>query len=143
MTTTPLYSPEHFEPRKNRKQEIERILDSFDAATGRKPRSPAEPRESFYTEKHISPASKKLLNEIDPKHGPEKKELTDKQRAMERKQEQFDLLLKDNDGEGAGKWQTGPVSKRDRLLAWHKSLGSPQHVVDAEINALEQQEAKK
>jgi len=39
--------------------------------------------------------------------------------------------------------QAGHLSKRERLLAWHRSLGTPKHVVEAELNALEEQEAQK
>ena len=44
---------------------------------------------------------------------------------------------------GTGTWQATPPTKRERLLAWHKALGSPKHVVDAELKALEEQEARK
>jgi len=43
---------------------------------------------------------------------------------------------------GAGTWQATPPTKRERLLAWHRSLGSPKHVVDAELKALEEQERR-
>ncbi|MFB3764832.1 MAG: hypothetical protein ACE14P_06235 [Methanotrichaceae archaeon] len=110
-----------------RKQEVERLLDEFDARTGKTPK----PRDI--------PEIKKKAPEPE-KEGPNFYKTTPE---MEAKQEEYDRALKGDRSKGPGTWQTAPVSKKERLLAWHKSIGSPQHVIDAELKQLEEQEARK
>jgi len=56
--------------------------------------------------------------------------------------EAFDQAMKNIKDPRTGTWQATPPTKMERLLAWHKALGSPKHVVDAELKALEEQEGK-
>jgi len=136
MSTTPLSPPQHQNPRRVRQQELDRLQDQFDLATGRKSH-PAP----WHTEKGLSKATKQALAALEPqkKSGGFYKETE----AMRKQQDAFDQAMKNIKDPGTGTWKAGPVSKRDRLLAWHRSLGSPKSVVDAELKALEEQEAKK
>jgi len=110
--------------------------DQFDLATGRK----AHPA-PWHTEKGLSQATKQALDSLEPqkKSGGFYKETE----AMRKQQEAFDKAIKNIKDPGTGTWQATPPTKKERLLAWHRSLGSPKSVVDAEIAALEQQESKK
>lgn len=124
-------------PIQKRKLELERLQDEFDRATG-KLRDPTP----WHKEPRLSKGKQEALDAQEPK---QKRsggfyEETTEQRT---KQEAFDNALKDTPSSGTGTWQAGSVSKKDRLLAWHKSIGSPQHVIDAELDQLEEQEAKK
>jgi hypothetical protein len=122
----------------NKKQEMEKLQQQFDQATGRVPSKP----QPWHTEKGLSKATRDLLDAQEPQQRlsggfysetPEQK----------KQQEAFDALIKNTPVQGAGTWQATPPTKKERLLAWHRSLGSPKHVVDAELKALEEQEARK
>lgn len=136
--STPLDPPVNPSSRKNRHQEINRLLDQFDQATGRKSRG--QKPQPWHDESKLSKKTKEALDALEHKEqrsGGFYKE-TPEQKA---KQDAFDKAVKDIPATGAGTWKAGPVSKRDRLLAWHKALGTPSHVVEQELKALEQQES--
>jgi len=136
MSTTPLSPPVNPGSRKDKALEMDRLQDQFDLATGKK--SKPTP---WHTEKGLSKATKQALDSLEPqkKSGGFYKETE----AMKKQQEAFDQAMKNIKDPGTGTWQATPPTKKDRLIAWHRSLGSPKSVVDAEIAALEQQEAKK
>ncbi len=133
---TPLSPPQHQNPRRDRQQELDRLQDQFDLATGKKSH-PAP----WHTERGLSKATKQALDALEPqkKSGGFYSE-TPQQKAQ---QDAFDQAMKNIKDPGTGTWQATPPTKKERLLAWHKALGSPQHVVDAELKALEEQEARK
>lgn len=137
--STHLDPPVNSSPRKNRQQEINRLLDQFDQATGRKSRD--HKPQPWHDESKLSKRTKEALDALEPKEqrsGGFYKE-TPEQKA---KQEAFDTAVKNVSAPGTGTWQAGPISKKDRLLAWHKALGTPAHVVEQELKALEQQVVK-
>lgn len=136
MSTTPLSPPVNPGSRKDKALEMDRLQDQFDLATGKKLK-PAP----WHTEKGLSQATKQALDALEPqkKSGGFYKETE----TMKKQQEAFDQAMKNIQDPGTGTWQATPPTKEERLLAWHRSLGSPKSVVDAEIAALEQQEAKK
>jgi len=135
MSTTPLSPPQHQNPKRDRQQEMDRRQDAFDLATGKKSH-PAP----WHTEKGLSKATKQALDSLEPqkKSGGFYKETE----AMKKQQDAFDQTMKNIKDPGTGTWQATPPTKKERLLAWHKSLGSPQHVIDAELAQLEQESKK-
>lgn len=120
MTNLPTKSEMGGDPNgvQRRKQELERVLDDFDERTGKKPKSREIPKVKEKPEEHEEQEHNFY------KESPE----------MKARQAAFDETIKNR---SAKSWQSGPVSKKDRLLAWHKALGSPQHVIDAELKDLE------
>jgi len=136
MSTTPLLPPVSPGSRKDKALEMDRMQDQFDLATGRK--SKPTP---WHTEKGLSQATKQALDSLEQ----QKKSggFYHETEAMKKQQDAFDQTLKNIKDPGTGTWQTTPPTKKERLLAWHRSLGSPKHVVDAELKALEEQEARK
>jgi len=134
--TTPLSSPVNPGSRKDKALEMDRLQDQFDLQTGKKSH-----QAPWHTEKGISKSTKQALDSLEPqkKSGGFYKETE----AMRKQQEAFDKAIKNIKDPGTGTWQATPPTKKERLLAWHRSLGSPKSVVDAEIAALEQQESKK
>jgi len=134
--STPLSPPVNPGSRKDKALEMERLQDAFDLQTGRK--SKPTP---WHTEKGLSKSTKQAL---DQSQEPQKKSGGFYKETPEQKkqQEAFDQAMKNIKDPGAGTWQATPPTKRERLLAWHRSLGSPKHVVDAELKALEEQEGK-
>jgi hypothetical protein len=133
--STPLSPPVNPGSRNDKALDMDRLQDQFDLATGKKSK-PAP----WHTEKGLSKSTKQALDSLEPqkKSGGFYKETPE----QKKQQEAFDLAMKNVKAPGTGTWQAGPVSKRDRLIAWHRSLGSPKHVVDAELAQLEQQEGK-
>jgi hypothetical protein len=137
-TSLPISDQMNPNSRKNKEQEMERLQQQFDAATGRG----LAKKEPWHNEKGLSKATRALLDSLEPeqkKSGSFYKESPE----MAARQDQFDAAVKNVPAIGIGTWKAGPVSKRDRLLAWHKSLGTSRAVVDAELKALEEQEARK
>jgi len=137
--STPLDPPVNSSSRKNRQQEINRLLDQFDQATGRK--SKDQKPQPWHDESKLSKKTKEALDALEPKEkmsGGFYKE-TPEQKA---RQDAFDKAVKDIPAPGTGTWRVSPISKKDRLLAWHKALGTPAHVVEQELKALEQQESQ-
>lgn len=134
--TTPIGAPEHpAGSRKKREQEIETLLDQFDQATGR-----ASKPQPLHDESKLPKKTRDLLDQQEQK--PQKSggfyQETAAQKVL---QDKFDQTLKHIPANGTGTWQATPPTKKERLLSWHKSLGSPQHVIDAELAQLEAQEA--
>jgi hypothetical protein len=125
-------------PKKKREAELAALMDEFDTRTGTKPRVPTP----WHKEPKLSKGKQEALDALEPQ---KKRSGGFYQEKPEQKAQQdaFDQALKNVTAPGTGTWQAGPVSKRDRLISWHKALGSPQHVVDAELKALEQQETRK
>jgi len=96
--------------------------------------SQQQPREgSWYSEKNLSPVCRKALDEMEPKRGEGQRFYKEPPELKAR----VDKLI-----EGAKhiqeppKFKLGPVSEEERLLAWHRSIGSPQHVIDYELQEL-------
>jgi len=133
---TPLDPPQHQNPRRDRQQELDRLQDAFDLQTGRK--SKPTP---WHKEPKLSKGKQEALDALDPKES--QPSFYKESPEMAKRQQQFDETIHNRPAQGVGTWQATPVSKKERLLAWHKALGSPQHVVDVELKALEQQEARK
>lgn len=138
--TTPLAPPQHQNPRKDRQKEIEALLDDFDSRTGKNPRD--KQAQPLHDESKLSKKTRDLLDQQEQKPKPQKSggfyQETAAQKVL---QDKFDQTLKHIPANGTGTWQATPPTKKERLLAWHKSLGSPQHVIDAELAQLEAQEA--
>ena len=96
--------------------------------------SSSQPREgAWYSEKNLSPACRKALDSLEPKRGegqrfykepPELKSRVDK------------LIENAKHIQEPPKFKLGPVTEEERLLAWHKAIGSPQHVIDYELQEL-------
>jgi len=121
--------------RKDKALEIERLQDQFDLATDKK--SKPTP---WHTEKGLPKSTKQALDSLEPqkKSGGFYRETPE----QKKQQDAFDNALKNVTAPGTGTWQATPPTKKEKLLAWHKALGSPKHVVDAELKALEEQENK-
>ncbi len=129
--STPLDPPANPGSRKDKALEMERLQDEFDRATGK-----LREATPWHKEPKLNKAQKQALDAQEPQEkrsGGFYKESPE----MAARQKEFDEAVHHRP---AQEWQTGPVSKKERLLAWHKSLGSPQHVIDAELKALEEQE---
>jgi hypothetical protein len=135
MSTTPLSPPVNPGSRKDKALEMDRLQDQFDLATGKKSK-PAP----WHTEKGLSKSTKQALDTLEPqkKSGGFYKETPE----QKKQQDAFDQAIKNIKDPGTGTWQATPPTKKERLLAWHKSLGSPAHVVEQELKALEEQEGK-
>lgn len=134
--STPLDPPVNPGSKKDKALEMERLQDEFDLKTGRKS-IPAP----WHKEPRLNKSQRQALDALDPKE--KKPTLYKVTPEMAAKQKEFDEAVHHRPAEGVGTWQATPPTKKERLLAWHKSLGSPQHVIDAELKALEEQEAKK
>lgn len=134
--STPLDAPVNpVGSKKNREQEINRLIDEFDGRTGRKPQSPAEP---LHDESKLSKETIEALDAFDALEAKKKSGGFYKETFLQKlQQDAFDQLVKNGVQGQGGKWVTGPITKKERLLAWHKALGTPQHIVDAEIQDLE------
>jgi len=135
--TTPLSPPVNPGSRKDKALEMDRLQDQFDLQTGKKSH-PAP----WHKEPKLSKVKQEALDQQEPqqrKSGGFYKETPE----LKAQQDAFDKALKNVKDPGTGTWQATPPTKRERLLAWHRSLGSPKHVVDAELKALEEQEGKK
>ena len=133
---TPLSPPVNPGSRKDKALEMDRLQDQFDLATGKK--SNPTP---WHKEPKLSKGKQEALDQQEPqqrKSGGFYRE-TPEQKTQ---QDAFDKALKNVTAPGAGTWQATPPTKKERLLAWHKSLGSPAHVVEQELKALEEQEGK-
>lgn len=96
--------------------------------------SQQQPREgSWYSEKNLRPEVRKALENLEPKRGerqsfykepPELKARVDK------------LIENAKHIQEPPKFKLGPVTEEERLLGWHKAIGSPQHVIDYELQEL-------
>lgn len=122
-----------------KKADMEKLQDEYDRKLGLKPNQYTTP---WHGEENVSPSAKKLLDALDSKTSNGSK-LTKLSPDQEKKQKEFDDLVKHRPDTGTGTWKAEPVSKKERLLAWHKALGSPKAVVDAELRDLEKQEASR
>lgn len=133
---TPLSPPVNPGSRKDKALEMERLQDQYDLATGRK----AKPT-PWHKEPKLSKGKQEALDQQEPlqrKSGGFYSETPE----QKKQQEAFDQAMKNIKDPRTGTWQATPPTKMERLLAWHKALGSPKHVVDAELKALEEQEGK-
>jgi len=133
---TPLDPPQHQNPRRDRQQELAALNEQFDLATGRM--SKPTP---WHKEPKLSKGKQEALDQQEPlqrKSGGFYSETPE----QKKQQEAFDQAMKNIKDPRTGTWQATPPTKMERLLAWHKALGSPKHVVDAELKALEEQEGK-
>lgn len=134
--STPLVPPVSPGSKESKALEMEKLQQQYDQATGRAPAKP----QPWHSEKGLSKATKEALDALEPK--PKSGGFYKEDPKMAARQDAFDQAARNVPAQGAGTWQAGPVSKKDRLLAWHKALGTPKHVVDAEVKALEEQEGK-
>jgi len=133
---TPLSPPQHQNPRRDRQQELAALNDQFDLATGKK--SKPTP---WHTEKHLSKATRDFLDAQEPqqkKSGGFYSETTE----QKKQQDAFDAAVKNIPAQGAGTYKLGPVTPEERLRSWHKSLGTPSHIVEKEVADLKEQEGK-
>jgi len=138
--TTPLTPPQHQNPRKDRQKEINALLDEFDSRTGRRPKD--RKPQPLHDESKLSQKTKDLLDQLEPK---QKGSGGFYQETAEQKKQQdaFDKSLKNIPAVGTGTYKLGPVSKKRDSWPGTGGLGSPQHVIDAELAQLEKQEARK
>jgi hypothetical protein len=94
----------------------------------------SQPREGgWYSEKGLSPATKTLLDSLEPKRGKEQrfyKETPELKARVDRMIEEAKHIS------DPPKFKLGPVSEEEKLLAWHKAIGSSQRVIDYEIEEL-------
>ena len=141
MAQTPLPTNEQMggaqSPVKKREAELAAIMDKYDQQLGLKQKEPTP----WHKEPKLSNDKKEALDALEPKErgsGGFYKETPE----QKKQQEQFDQSLKDVKDPGTGTWQATPPTKKERLLAWHKSLGSPQHIIDAELAQLKEQEGQ-
>lgn len=96
--------------------------------------SSSQPREgSWYSEKKLSPATKALLDSLEPKRGKEQRFYKEPAELKVRVDKMMEQAKHISD---PPKYKLGPVSDEEKLLAWHKSLGSSQRVIDFEIEEL-------
>ncbi len=96
--------------------------------------SSSQPREgAWYSEKGLRPEVRKALDDLEPKRGEGQRFYKEPPELKSR----VDKLI-----EGAKhiqeppKYKLGPVTEEERLLAWHKAIGSPQQVIDYELQEL-------
>jgi hypothetical protein len=138
--STPLPSPDQMNPssQNNKKQEMEKLQQQFDQATGRVPSK----HQPWHTEKGLSKATRDLLDAQEPQQKrsggfysetPEQK----------KQQDQFDAAVRNTPAQGAGTYKLGPVTPEERLRSWHRALGTPSHIVEKEVADLKKQEGKK
>jgi hypothetical protein len=123
--------------RKSKDLEMERLQQEFDLRTGRVPSKP----QPWHTEKHLSKATRDLLDAQEPqqkKSGGFYSETTE----QKKQQDAFDAAVKNIPAQGAGTYKLGPVTPEERLRSWHKSLGTPSHIVEKEVADLKEQEGK-
>lgn len=132
---TPLSPPQHQNPRRDRQQELAALNDQFDLATGKK--SKPTP---WHTEKGLYKTTKQALDSLEPqkKPGGFYSETTE----QKTQQDAFDAAVKNIPAQGAGTYKLGPVTPEERLRSWHKSLGTPSHIVEKEVADLKEQEGK-
>jgi hypothetical protein len=132
---TPLSPPQHQNPRRDRQQELAALNDQFDLATGKK--SKPTP---WHTEKGLYKTTKQALDSLEPQKKPGGFYQEDPKMAA--RQDAFDAAVKNIPAQGAGTYKLGPVTPEERLRSWHKSLGTPSHIVEKEVADLKEQEGK-
>jgi hypothetical protein len=100
----------------------------------------SQPRESsWYSEKKLSPKTRELLDSFEPKKGKEQRfyhESPELKARVDRLTEASKHL------QAVPVYKLGPVSDEEKLLAWHKAIGSPQRVIDFELQQLKERKAK-
>lgn len=116
-----------------RKIELQQLNDLCDKRLGRDT-SP------LFTEKGLSKETKQALDATDPQKPASESPWYTMPKGMEEKIAQFDKGLSDTP---APRKAQSILSMEERLLSWHKSLGSPAHVVAAELKQLHEQEVMK
>lgn len=124
-----------------RKLELERLNEEMDKALGLKPGSKATPWSG--TEKNLSKETKKALDALELK---EQKPTSYKESPeMKARQDAFDRALKHRPDPGTGTWKAAPDDPVSVLESWHRAVGTPKHIAEAEIQDLKKrlQEAKK
>jgi len=137
VMATPLSPPVNPGSRKDKALEMERLQDQYDLATGRK----AKPT-PWHKEPKLSKGKQEALDQQEPQQKrsggfysetPEQK----------KEQDQFDATVRNTPAQGAGTYKLGPVTPEERLRSWHRSLGTPSHIVEKEVADLKEQEARK
>ena len=114
-----------------RKAELNRLNDLADQQLGIVKRDGSP----LYTEKNLDPATKKALDETEQKKPSAIGHLYKISPDMEKKLEQFDKGLSDVP---APRKAQPILSLKERTIAWHKSLGSPQSVIDYELSQIKE-----
>ena len=116
------------------KIELQQLNDLADKATGRV----IPIGQPWHTERNLSKETKAALDSLEPKQ-PQKPEspLYKLPEGMDQKLKNFDEVIKNRP---SPKPFMGPISAEDRLIAWHKSLGSPDRVLQAELKQLRAQQ---
>ena len=88
---------------------------------------------SWYSEKNLRPEVRKALDDLEPKRGKDQrffKEPPELKARVDKMIEQAKHIQE------PPKYKIGPVSEKEKLLAWHKAIGSPQHVINYELQEL-------
>ena len=136
--STPLPTPDQMNPnsRKSKDQEMEKLQQQFDAATGRAPSKP----QTWHDESKLSKATRDLLDQQEPKQQKSGGFYREPE-AMKSRQEAFDAAVKHI--QDPPTYKLGPVSAEEKLRSWHKSLGTPANIVEKEVADLKKQEARK
>lgn len=137
--STSLPSPDQMNPssRKAKDQEMERLQQEFDQRTGRVPSKP----QPWHTETNLSKATRDLLDAQEPQHKRSGGFYVEDPK-MAARQDAFDAAVKNIPAQGAGTYKLRPVTPEERLRSWHKSLGTPPHIVEKEVADLKEQEGK-
>jgi hypothetical protein len=128
MTSLPSQQDMSPEQKAARKIELQQLNDECDKRLGRDS-SP------LFTEKGLSKETKQALDATDPQKPATESPWFKMPEGMEKKLEQFDKSISDTPAPRA----TQPIlSLEERTRAWHKAIGSPQKVVDYEIQQLKE-----
>ncbi|MEI2762024.1 hypothetical protein [Methanothrix soehngenii] len=88
---------------------------------------------SWYSEKNLRPEVRKALDELEPKRGKEQRFYKEPPELKARVDKMIEGAKHISD---PPKYKIGPVSEEEKLLAWHKAIGSSQRVIDFEIEEL-------
>lgn len=132
--STPLSTPQSLEQKAARKQQLDALNDLCDQRLGRS-------HTPLFSEAGLSKSTVAALDSLEVKPAESKiSHLYHMPAGMAQKLEQFDKSISDVPTPKAPK---EILSMEERLISWHKSLGSPSHVVAAELKQLHEQEAMK
>ena len=87
----------------------------------------------LFTEKNLSKATKDALDATEQRKPVESKLTYKLPEGMAQKLDNFDAIIKNRP---SPHYKTGPISAEERLLAWHRHLGTPDPIVQAELKQL-------
>ena len=118
-----------------RKIELEQLNQECDRRAGRV----TAIGQAWGTEKNLSKEIVAVLDSLESKPRPTESTLHKPESPeMKARQDQFDNIVKNRP---SPHYKTGPISAEERLIAWHRHLGTPSHIVDAELKQLREGKA--